>query len=456
MGAVMITATARFPRTAGLAFAGASLIAISSTPFNVPLAHQPGLSTAHVDVSLSAIDAADLLNIPVNLFNDFANIPYYLFNAPYSVFGLVPQFAAPGQDVEPGFNYPALPTSSNVSADPLSADGVSNGALNNLANALFYTGSWWKSSPTNVWGWDTANPWNFAALLHVLLPMQPLSEPLANNLNTLLAAEFPIAEPANKFLFYDLPAELNSLFKIPTSQLEDGSFTFGDGVPATNPPVINPVGVGNDPLGNGGTTYPEIWNGTTPHLDPSYGLGTGTTTGWGSTVTNFFQSLLADPSQNPIHQVDLKDVVSTFWNVYNSFNTDFSPFYMGADPATGVLIPGTDSFVFQGAQVVYGIPALINGIFGTPVIPDSVTQEVGAFLNQIVGPDSAFATSTVATSNAILEFISQLELATGGPGVPGFVDAAGDALDTLSTAGSDAAAGIATAADPSSLFDLPL
>lgn len=433
--------------SAGLVFAGAALITV--TPIE-PVA-QSGAASPDVQLTAGELtDLSGLMNVPQNLFNDIANIPYDLFQAPYSISGLVPQFAVPGQDVTPGFDYPDIPTNPDVTTDPIT-DGISHGAINNLANALLYTGSWWQSSPTNVWGWDTANPWNSTALINFLVPMQPMGEPLADNLNNYMAAEFPIATPENKFFFNDLPGELQSLFKVPTSQLESG-FTFGSGDPSSNPPVINPVGIGAGPLGNGGTTYPEIWNGTTTHLDPSSGLGMGQTQAWsGDEVNNFFTSLLQDPAQNPIHPLDPSTIVPSLWNLYNSFNTDFSPLYLGANPATDELVPATNSFFFSAAKDIYGIPNLLNGIFGGDVFPQSLTNELGSALNQSVGPDSAFAQTLTSASNSVMQLVNQLELSLGGPGVPGFNDAA----DLGSAAAPDLAASAGAAPDALSSLDLP-
>ncbi|OSC32176.1 hypothetical protein B8W67_15315 [Mycolicibacillus koreensis] len=386
-------------------------------------------------------------NVPLNFLTDVVNIPYYLFNAPYGVDGLVPQFAADGQTVLEGFDYPGLP-GALVTSDPVDATGTSTGALNNLANALLYTGSWWQSSATNVWGWDTANPWNFSALLNTLIPIQPLSEPLGQNLNTIMAAEFPIAESANKFFFNDLLGELQTLFRVPLSDLAGGSgWTFPD-------PSTNPVGVGAGPLGFNpdGVTYPEIWSGVKPHLDPTLGLGFGETQDWGGS-TNFLQSLTEPWSPDKIHLPDLQNAVPTLWNLYNSFNTDFSPFYLGADPQTGELIPGTDTMLIQGAKYLYGVPNIINGIFNGDnggifgpnfpnVIPTQLTEALGGPLNWLIGPNSEIANGVVGINNLFMAMVNEIELATGGNGVPGFV---GDNAPTISTILADLA--------PTNLFE---
>ncbi|MGV0636224.1 hypothetical protein ABQE69_17080 [Mycolicibacillus trivialis] len=412
-------------RAGGLVLTAAALAAATAV---APAAPRLSEKLEHLEVQLTAglEDLDGLLNVPVNLFYDIANIPYNLFGAPYSAAGLVPQFSAlPPPSLEfPNVNigdYPGLKTL------PANFNGTSAGSLNNLANALLYTGSWWQSSSTNVWGWDTANPWNFTALINALIPIKQLSVPLADNLNTIMAAEFPIAEPANKFLFNDLLGELNTLFRVPLSDLTSGQWKFPN-------PLENPVGVGANPLGEGGTTYPEIWSGKIAHLDPFWGLGTGETQEWsGQSVPNFLQSLLNDPSGRTVNFPDLNTVIPTLWNVYNSFNADFSPFYLGVDPETGTLIPGTDSFLFQGAQPVYGIPNIINGIVngqgglwpdGPNILPSWLTTPVGDALNWLVGPNSAIAGTTVGISNALMSIVNQIELITGGPGVPGFVDTA--------------------------------
>src|SRR5690348_13696313 len=69
------------------------------------------------------VDASDILNVPINLFDDFVNIPYN-------------EFA--GIDV--------------------------------LGNSLLFSGDWWVPSATNIWGTDPGDLGHYMGILDTLLP----------------------------------------------------------------------------------------------------------------------------------------------------------------------------------------------------------------------------------------------------------------------------------------------
>ncbi len=205
--------------TTGVVLAGTSLIAATAVS---PVTSAPKPDPVNPGVQLTSSD--DLLNVPINLLHDIANIPYYLFSAPYSTEGLVPNFTTDDQHVPGSGELPDDETAGTAAdhyADSSSAwplyDGpfdsgndadTFSGALNFLAGSLDYTGSWYESVPTNVWGWDTANTWNLPAVIDVLTPFahdddSAASNPIADNINQLMEAESPIASADNKFLFND-------------------------------------------------------------------------------------------------------------------------------------------------------------------------------------------------------------------------------------------------------------
>lgn len=370
----MMTAAVRPYLTAGVALAGAGLIAV--TPV-APVASPPKPDFANLDVTLTAgedFSISDLFNIPVNLFIDFFNIPYVLFSAPYSVEGLIPDFTTeeqytPPQELWPNYAGPF---------DTTNPDDTFSGALNFLAGSLDYTGSWLESFPTQAWGWDTANPWNASALVDVLTPWARLGpsvedNPIANNVNEWFEAESPPADPGNVIFFHDVIGELMSQFSVPLSKL-----TTGDGYYLEPDNYINHVGHGAGPLGHGGEPYHEIWSGTHAQVDPSFGLDA------------YMESLLQEPSANPLRLPDLDDIYPTLVHLYHAINVDFDPLY-----------PGTDSFIFQAAEKLYGIPALINGLFNAEhglfgpdfpdIIPESVWKPLGEALASVIGPDTALA-----------------------------------------------------------------
>lgn len=377
---------------AQVALAGAGLIAVFAMGSNT-VASQPASTSTAVNLTSGdgGFDLADLLNVPVNLFTDVANIPYDLFSAPYSVEGLVPNFTTDGQHVPgSGLDDDATPGTGTDPDDPASVwpnyagpfdggpdDDTFHGAVNFLSGALDYTGSWLESFPTQVWGWDTGNPWNGSALVDVLLPWQHLGEsaadnPVSYNVNNLFEAESPPAEPGNLIFFHDPIGELDEQFDVPTSKLTgDGGYYLD---PQGN---LNSVGHDAGPLGHGGDTYHEIWSGTNVHVDPGYGFD------------DLAESLTQDPADNPLQLPDPDDIYPSLVHLNHAMNVDFDP-----------LDPGTDSFIFQAAPDVYGIPYLLNGLInaehgldpGAPdLIPESVTNSLGDTLNNVLGPDTAFA-----------------------------------------------------------------
>jgi hypothetical protein len=393
--------------TAGVALAGSSLIAAASI---VAVTTPPRPRVADLDVALTAGDGSfsDLLNVPVNLFNDMMNIPYNLFEAPYSVKGMIPDFVnedgVTGQH-EPGSGLAADGTIQHASDvwpmyhdfdnDP---DGDTfHGALNFLSGALDYTGSFYVSNPTNVFGWDTGNTWNLPAALDALLPFTRLGpdmtdNPIAFNTNIIAEAEFPEASAQNALTFHDPIGELQTLFKVPFSTLVDGYTLPPEG-------AFNPVGAGNGPLGppiEGGLAYHDLWSGEHVNVDPTLGFD------------QYFEHLMSDPADNPIQQLDPSTILPTIGRAIQAINIDFNP-----------LSAGEDSFLFQGTKILYGIPAAINGLFNgeeggifgpdfPDVLPDSVTKPIEDALTAVIGPDSGLAQLLIAIDKPFDAFVNSL------------------------------------------------
>src|SRR5690625_1374108 len=437
----------RAHRAAGVALVGAVLAAATAVGPVISLPESP-LVRAEVRLTDAVGDLLNGLdgiqNVPANFLIDLANIPYNLFSAPYDVTGRIPSDAAdaatngltwpnllptdgpPLSDINPAFDFVNAPF---TYGDPASGTAGVYGAINNLANALRFTDSWWASSPTNVWGWDTANPWNFTALINALIPIKPLSEPLADNLNTIMAAEFPIADEANKFFMSDLLGELKTLFQVPLSDLVEGGYTF---------PVdqMNPIGTGiTDPIGNGGIPYLEFWNNHLPPLNPTLGLD------------SYWAHLTGSPADNPLNFPSLNDIVPTFVNAYQAMNIDFGMF-----PGPGSEFDGTDSFIFWGAQNLYGLPDALNGIIsgesgllpgsGIQIIPDAVTNFLGGGLNDLIGPQTALAEGIASLNTQLMTGIySALDVIA--PGVIDFGQGGGITADALSAVLPDLSAMLA-------------
>lgn len=434
----------RTQHAARVALVGAGLVAATAVAPVISLPESP-LVRAEVRLTdavgdlLGGLDG--IQNVPANFLIDLANIPYNLFSAPYDVTGravdagtgltwpdLLPT-ATDGpalSDINPAFDFVNAPFTYGTPGEGTA--GV-YGAINNLANALRFTDSWWASSPTNVWGWDTANPWNFTALINALIPIKPLSEPLADNLNTIMAAEFPIADEANKFFMSDLLGELKTLFQVPLSDLVQGGYTF---------PVAqwNPIGTGiTDPIGNGGTRYLEFWNDALPKLNPTLGLD------------SYWAHLTGSPAENALNFPNLNDILPTFVNAYQAMNIDFGMF-----PGPGSEFDGTDSFIFWGAKNLYGLPEALNSIISgdsgllpgsdIQLIPDAVTNFLGGGLNDLIGPQTALAEGIASLNTQFMTAIySALDVIA--PGVIDFGQGGGISADALSAVIPDLSAMLA-------------
>jgi transposase len=320
----------------GSALVASSVIAVA------PLAAPPALDVAPPEVQLTSFideimdNPASLLNIPANLFNDIINIPYVLFSKPYSVEGLIPQFATDDQTVDQGAldaladgkdfasagmgHYAGFDGADNAAFAGLNDDGVPefHGALGNLGAALQYTGSWWLSSPTNVWGWDTGNPWNYTALIK-LLPFPELSDSLAKNMNIVAEADFPEVQGCD-FTCPNIMGMIEAMSNTPSQQQLIDGYTFDESGTTTNP--INGL--------------PEIWAGTTVQLDPD------------EPWNNFVESLLQDPADNPIQLPDLGDIFTSTSSFLQGFWEDFELFTLAFNPdsllwALGASFLGFDS-----------------------------------------------------------------------------------------------------------------
>ncbi|HEU4360801.1 MAG TPA: hypothetical protein VFR27_04750, partial [Mycobacterium sp.] len=108
--------------TTALAVTVAGLVAVAP-PVAPRLAELPAAGAA---MMLTAGES--LLNIPLNLFQDIVNIPYY-----------------------------------------------ETQALNTAAESLLFTGPWFVGSPTNVWGEDPGDPGHFESLVDMFIPFPQIS-----------------------------------------------------------------------------------------------------------------------------------------------------------------------------------------------------------------------------------------------------------------------------------------
>jgi len=293
------------------------------------------LRATHPPVSSIATRLVDFTDIPVNLFNDIVNIPF--------------------NEVQ-GFDV--------------------------LSNSLFFSGDWWVPSAVNLWGTDPGDLGHYMGLLDVLIPFssisgldQPEIDPvadaaglagLAQQIGLFAAAELPVSASCDAETCYPMTPPnvitgstgfdrdigflqaffgqatdahnqpfglFSNWFQVQFAELANGTFTFGKGDPGIIDPSpgTGPAGEVPDGYGFFGTTDPTEgnagfmpWDGITFKLNL---LGP---------FENFFNSLLADPSSNPIEIPTITEIGQAFQNFAAGSVIAFDPFLMGS-PACPAL-----------------------------------------------------------------------------------------------------------------------
>lgn len=188
--------------------------------------------------------------------------------------------------------------------------------LNDLSYSFEVTGSWWVYTPTNVLGFDPADPPKVAALFNLLIPFAPLSQPLAESFNWWAKANLTMNAGCTGTTgptCPDLGALLATMFRVPTWTLTRG-YTFPDVVLDPVSPLEGSMG---NPLPEGypGNIDREVgWSGAYVKLDPrdpEY------------SVLNY---LKADPATNRPEPVTFAEVVSSITRFVKASQLDFYPF----------------------------------------------------------------------------------------------------------------------------------
>ena len=288
---------------AAAALAATSLVA--ATPQLSRLAERPirSMDTRLVDSSI--------FNIPFNLFQDIANVPY--------------------NEIQ---------------------------ALNTLADSEFFTGNWFVVSATNLWGVDPGDPSHFMAVTDFLFPFPALSgmgQPetdfsagLGQQLWGLVAAELPINSGCDA---------MGCLPQVPTSPITgitsidsliwDANILTGQ---QQFPLINNWFQVSPQELLNGYYFNPAF-NGSTDPSGPAVpgfgfdGTGAGNAVPWsGDTYTfqpwvpveNFINSLEATPNYSAFDIPTATEAMQAVQAVLAGAIVDFDPFTAGSPfcPAT--------------------------------------------------------------------------------------------------------------------------
>jgi hypothetical protein len=291
----------------------AAALAATSLVVATPIVSRVGSEAATLPVKSFETKLVDesIFNIPFNLFQDIANIPY--------------------NEVQ---------------------------GLDTLADSEFFTGNWFVVSATNLWGVDPGDPSHFMALTDLLLPFPALSglgQPetdfdggLGQQLWGFVAAELPVNSACDA---------LSCIPQVPTppitgitgidsliwdSNILDGQQQF--------PLIDSWIQVSLNDLLGGYNFSPDL-NGSTDPSGPAVGgfgfdgTGAGDSMPWsGDTYTlepwvpveNFINSLEATPDYSAFDIPSLTDIVQAVQAFIAGAIVDFDPFTPGSP-----FCPGT-------------------------------------------------------------------------------------------------------------------
>ena len=354
---------------AGAVLAAASVLA--ATPIAPRLNRPIKLPTLSIETRL--VDES-ILNIPINLLYDIANIPY--------------------NEVQ---------------------------ALNSVAGSLFFGGNWWVPSATNVWGIDPGDPTHVALVTNLFAPFPELNEGLGGlqyQITGLLAAELPVsascdAEACAPMTPPDVITGSTSIdrtigflealtgqrefglfdnwFKVPLADLING-YTFDDATDPSGPayadPVFGFINGGDNPF-EGGTVGPDNampWDSHTFYLN------------FFQPFENYFQSLLATPPTDGdiagtgIQIPTLTEFTQSLQSVAASLIVAFNPFTAGS-PACAAMCDVPESLT---------TPSLVDMLD-----PDNSNAMIQAWLAGVAGtgafPDNNATPEQIAASIALLQ-----------------------------------------------------
>ena len=399
----------------GSALIASSLIAVT------PVVAPPDLHRL-TSMAVRLVDADSILNIPYNIFADIVNIPYTesLALQEYA-YALGPADSIGGVEgwIPPGTADAGIATNFD------GVQGVGD------YYAVGGTGSWWMESMGNTWGWDNGNWPQVDALLHFVLPLQ-WTEGLANSVQSVGQSSLIDGSVVNcEFQCSDVAGYLGGWL----THLGDA---FNSPYPTTITDTIPVDGAGSGTFPNGvpnpgplGFEHTAIWSGQPMELDGH---------AFNPLLAPFeaiWQNAIEAPSQNPIELPNIGDVFHSVAQLGQDIFNDFDPFIQG-------------SFVYWGADTLYSIPSLINGLVhdvSLGLIPNEFE-----LLNNGAEPLSGYTDGPGSLPQGLangLQFL--LTGADGDHGLLGFLDpstwAPGGAIPA-----ADAAAAAAASTDAGNLF----
>lgn len=183
-------------------------------------------------------------------------------------------------------------------------------AMGRLADAMIATGSWQVWGPTNVFGFDEQDPPKLAAMIDMLIPIQPFSSVLGDQINWWARANLPMNAgcAAAQGACPDAQAMLKSMFTVPAPQLYQGH---------QFPVVTNPF-----------TKLPTSWSGEYVKLVR------------GAPMTSLRGYLTGPPAG--VATVSAADISATVSRLKKSVKDAFDPFVQNSqwfDDKTTILAP---------------------------------------------------------------------------------------------------------------------
>lgn len=400
--------------------------ALAAAPFTSRTAHLPTVSA-----ETRLVDAGSVLNVPINLFDDLANIPY--------------------NEVQ---------------------------GLDTAASSLMFNTNIFVVGSANLFGIDPGDPTHVAAIDSLFAPFPALDQGFGGlnfEITGLLAAELPInAGCAVTTCFPIVPPDVvtgitgidrdlgfgqaltdpnfglfRDFFAVPLTgpdSLSTGYYFPPSSAGTIDPggPVYSQLGFVNQPDGNyflGGTVDPvtgaPAYNAATGVIDPN-----ATEVPWaGHTFTldllqpfdNFYNSLLATPSTSGLFGTGIEAVTPT--DVLSALQADmaglvvtFNPFEPGSP-----LCPGSCEFGGSTGPLGVTLPIVqdINSLTpgGNPIINEFLAAVAGGYSNAPTQTDILYTqalldtgafTFTPATEDSILSTLSGIN-----PELPNLVVNAG-------------------------------
>jgi hypothetical protein len=335
---------------AGAMLAATGLVAV------IPIAHRPiKLPTLTIDTRLVE---ESLLNVPINVLYDIANIPY--------------------NEVQ---------------------------ALNSVAGSLLFDGSWWVPSATNLWGIDPGDPGHVALITNIFAPFPEFNDGLGGlqyQIDGLLAAELPVsaacdAEGCAPMTPPDVITGSTSIdrtigfidtltgqrefglfdnwFKVPISDLING-YTFGDATNPSGPAYADPAFAfltGGDNPFEGGTVGP---NDAMPWAGHTYQAN------FFQPFENYWQSLLDNPPTDGVAGTGIQIPTlagfgQSLQSIAASLIVAFNPYTPGS-PACPALCDIPESLTTRSLVDMLDpndsnpmIQAWLAGFDGTGAFPDN-------------------------------------------------------------------------------------